>query len=207
MYKIFINETPLILTNTEGVTAEMRSDAKALITQYLGRVKFLHNYIDLLEKSKQYNQVIIFSDDLDKLWADFQVIYKHIEAAGGVVYNQKNEVLFIFRRDFWDLPKGKIDKGETPEIAAIREIQEETGLNIVTFRSKKAYNTYHTYIHKEKRVLKKTYWYACETPEMELVPQTTEDIEKAVWIDLKSFLMEKPIIYGSILDVLSVVAQ
>jgi 8-oxo-dGTP pyrophosphatase MutT (NUDIX family) len=207
MYKIFINETPLILTNTEGVTADMRGDSKALITQYLGRVKFLHNYIDLLEKSKQYSQVVIFSDDLDKLWADFQGIYKHIEAAGGVVYNQKNEVLFIFRRDFWDLPKGKIDKGETPEIAAIREIQEETGLNIVTFRSKKAYNTYHTYIHKEKRVLKKTYWYACETPELELVPQTTEDIEKAVWIDLKSFLMEKPIIYGSILDVLRVVAQ
>jgi 8-oxo-dGTP pyrophosphatase MutT (NUDIX family) len=207
MYKIFINETPLTLTNTEGVTSDMRNDAKALITKYLGKKKFLHNYIDLLEKSKQYSQVVIFSDDLDKLWADFQSIFKQIEAAGGVVYNTSNQILFIFRRGFWDLPKGKIDKGETPEVAAIREIQEETGLKIVTFRDKKAYNTYHTYTHKEKRVLKKTYWYACETPELDLVPQTTEDIEKAVWIDLENFLMEKPIIYGSILDILSVVAQ
>jgi 8-oxo-dGTP pyrophosphatase MutT (NUDIX family) len=206
MYKIFINETPLILTNTEGVTPKIRSDTKALITHYLGKKKFLHNYIDLLEKSKQYSQVVIFSEDLDKLWADFQSIYKQIEAAGGVVYNQENEVLLIFRRDFWDLPKGKIDEGETPEVAAIREIQEETGLNIVTFRNKNAYNTYHTYIHKEKRILKKTYWYTFDTPETNLSPQTSEDIEKAVWVDLKSFLMEKPIIYGSILDVLKVVA-
>jgi hypothetical protein len=115
MYKVFINETPLILTNTEGVTPEMRSDAKALITKYLGRVKFLHNYIDLLEKSKQYSQVIIFSDDLDKLWADFQGIYKHIEAAGGVVYNQKNEVLFIFRRDFGTCRRAKLTKEKRPK--------------------------------------------------------------------------------------------
>ena len=207
MFKIFINETPLILTNTEGVTPEMRSDSKALITKYLGRIKFLHNYIDLLEKSKQYSQVVIFSDDLDKLWADFQGIYKHIEAAGGVVYNQKEEVLFIFRRDFWDLPKGKIDKGETPEVAAIREIQEETGLNIVTFRHKKAYNTYHTYIHKEKRVLKKTHWFKMTTAEEKLTPQYSEDIEQAEWHDLTKFLQVKRTIYPSILDVLAAVTK
>ena len=207
MYKVFINETPLIFTNTEGVTPEMKNDAKALITKYLGKVKFLHNYIDLLEKSKQYSQVVIFYDDVEKLWHDFQSTFKLIEAAGGIVYNASDEVLVIFRRDFWDLPKGKIDKGETPEQAAIREIQEETGLNEVTFRNRNAFNTYHTYTQKGKRILKKTYWFTMNTSETKLSPQTSEDIEQAQWVNLNDFLSSKPVIYNSILDVLHTLAQ
>ena len=120
MYKVFINETPLIFTNTEGVLPEWKNDDNVLTTKYLGKKKFLHNYIDLLEKSNKYHQVVIFSDDLKALWSDFSSIFKVIEAAGGVVFNEKEEVLVIFRREFWDLPKGKIDKGESPEEAAVR---------------------------------------------------------------------------------------
>ena len=99
MYKIYINETPLILTNTEGVLPEWKADSNSLIAKYLGKVKFLHNYIDLLEKNQKYNRVVLYSDDVEKLWADFKGIYKIIEAAGGVVYNEKGGVLVIFRRD------------------------------------------------------------------------------------------------------------
>lgn len=206
IYKIFINETPLFLTNTEGVLQEWKDDNKSLISNYLGKKKFLHPIIDMLEKTKKHSRVVLLSDDVDKLWHDFQDIFKIIEAAGGVVKNDKNEVLMIFRRDNWDLPKGKIDKGETPEIAAVREIQEETGLNEVKLGDFICH-TYHTYEMKGKRILKKTWWYTMSTPEIALTPQTTEDIEEAIWVELASFLDTKPTIYGSILDVLGCVTK
>lgn len=206
IYKIFINETPLFLTNTEGVLDAWKNDDKTLISNYLGKKKFLHPIIDLLEKSKKYNRVVVCSNDLDQLWSDFQAIYKIIEAAGGVVKNEKNEVLMIFRRDSWDLPKGKIDDGESPEAAAVREIQEETGLNDVKLGKLICY-TYHTYNMKGKRILKKTWWYTMSTRETALTPQTSEDIEQAIWVELTTFLHAKPTIYGSILDVLSGVTK
>lgn len=206
IYKIFINETPLFLTNTEGVLEAWKNDDKTLISNYLGKKKFLHPIIDLLEKSKKYNRVVVCSNDLDQLWADFQAIYKIIGAAGGVVKNEKNDVLMIFRRDSWDLPKGKIDDGESPEEAAVREIQEETGLNDVKLGELICY-TYHTYNMKGKRILKKTWWYAMSTFETALTPQTSEDIEQAIWVELTTFLNTKPTIYGSILDVLGFVTK
>lgn len=206
IYKIFINETPLFLTNTEGVLQEWKDDNKSLVSNYLGKKKFLHPVIDMLEKTKKHSRVVLLSDDVDKLWHDFQDIYKIIEAAGGVVKNDQNEVLMIFRRDNWDLPKGKIDKGETPEIAAVREIQEETGLVEVKLGDFICH-TYHTYEMKGKRILKKTWWYTMSTPEIALTPQTTEDIEEATWVELASFLDTKPTIYGSILDVLGCVTK
>ena len=206
IYKIFINETPLFLTNTEGVLDAWKNDDKTLIYNYLGKKKFLHPIIDLLEKSKKYNRVVVYGNDLEKLWHDFQSIYKIIGAAGGVVKNEQNEVLMIFRRGSWDLPKGKIDDGESPEQAAVREIQEETGLNDVKLGELIGY-TYHTYDMKGKRILKKTWWYAMSTIETALTPQTSEDIEKAIWVELTTFLDAKPTIYGSILDVLGFVTK
>ena len=201
MYKVFINETPLIFTNTEGVLPEWKNADNILIVKYLGKKKFLHNYIDLLEKSNKYHQVVIFSNDLEALWSDFSSIFKVIEAAGGVVFNEKNEVLVIFRRDFWDLPKGKIDKGESPEQAAVREVQEETGLENVILGAH-IIDTYHTYELKDKRILKKTYWFEMKTTDMQLIPQQEEDIEQAEWVVLRNFLSSKPVIYGNILIVL-----
>lgn len=206
MYKVFINETPLILINTEGVLPEWQSNPNVLVTKYLGKKKFLHNYIDLLEKNSKYQKVVIFYDDLPKMWHDFMSLYRIIEAAGGVVFNENQDVLVIYRLKFWDLPKGKIDKGETPEIAAVREIQEETGLNQVDL-GKHLINTYHTYTHKDKRILKKTYWYKMGTSETKLTPQYSEDIEKAEWVNLKDFLASQPKIYQNILDVLECVAS
>ena len=206
MYKVFINETPLILINTEGVLPEWKNDDNILVTKYLGKKKFLHNYIDLLEKSKRYHKVVIFHNNLDEIWHDFTSLYKTIEAAGGVVFNEKKEVLFIYRLSFWDLPKGKIEKGEVPEEAAIREVQEETGLVYITL-SDHIINTYHTYIHKEKRVLKKSYWFKMDTLDWQLTPQYSEDIEKAEWVNLSQFLTDSPKTYNNILDVLNCVVK
>ncbi len=203
MYKVFINNKPLILTNS---TIEGQESDKILATKYAGKSKFLYSFIDTLEKSPRYDGITLVAADVEKLWSDFQGIYKIIEAAGGVVYNQKGEILLIFRLKTWDLPKGKIDAGETPEVAAVREIQEETGLNVVELGDFICH-TYHTYTHKEKRILKKTHWYKMTTAETALTPQYSEDIELAEWRNLADFLQANPTIYPSILDVLVAVTK
>ncbi len=204
MYKVFINETPLIFTNPDQVLPEWKNDESILVSKYLGKKKFLMNYIDLLEKSRRYQKVVIFHNNINEMWHDFTSLFKPIEAAGGVVFNEKKEVLLIFRLNFWDLPKGKIDNGETPEQAAIREVQEETGLVNVSL-GKHLIDTYHTYIMKGKRILKKTYWYEMHTTDTKLTPQYEEDIERADWVILSDFLKTNPVIYASILDVVSTI--
>ncbi len=110
---------------------------------------------------------------------------KKIVAAGGLVINEKNEILFIFRRQHWDLPKGKLDEGETIEACAVREVQEETGLKkveIISFLCK----TYHEYFDKwiNEDVIKESWWYLMKSDSSEiLIPQTEEDIEKIIWVD------------------------
>jgi 8-oxo-dGTP pyrophosphatase MutT (NUDIX family) len=119
-----------------------------------------------------------FEQALDYLKKKFY----YIEAAGGLISKEKN-YLFIFRLGKWDLPKGKLDRGETPEQAAVRECGEEcaiSGLNIVTELS----STFHIYKYKESYALKRTYWYFMKTDfNGTLLPQTEENIEKVEWFD------------------------
>ena len=87
---------------------------------------------------------------MEKLFQDFTAHYKILEAAGGMVLNANRELLVIYRRGSWDLPKGKIDPGETKEEAAVREIQEETGLQEVELGNLIC-STYHTYKNKKRK--------------------------------------------------------
>ena len=200
---IFINLSRLTLSNDK---TQLDSPEYTLKVSYLGKIKSLHQYIDLLEKSPEYKTVVIYYSDLQKLIADFTSIYKIIEAAGGLVFNEKKEILVMFRRGLWDLPKGKIDEGETPEIASVREVIEETGLvNVVIERFFK--KTYHTYTLKEKRILKRTYWYLMQTTDTKLTPQTEEDIEIVQFVEKHRFLVMHKQIYGSILELLTAVEQ
>lgn len=200
MYKIYINETPLLLKSADKI--EAAASDRELVTRYPGKVKFLLNYADMLEKGKRFDKVTLYHEDVEQLFADFASQYKLIEAAGGVVYNSAGRVLLIFRRSFWDLPKGKIDPGETKEAAAVREVQEETGLQQLELGDLLG-ETYHTYKLGKNRILKRTYWYKMHTAETTLVPQIEEDIEQAVWVELAPFLLEEDRIYGSIREVLS----
>ncbi|HVX52452.1 MAG TPA: NUDIX domain-containing protein [Chitinophagaceae bacterium] len=109
---------------------------------------------------------------------------KKIIAAGGLVSNENNELLMIYRRGKWDLPKGKLDEGESIETCALREVKEETGLADITLQ-KFIGTTEHEYFdtYSNCDVVKETHWYAITAaPGQQLLPQTTEDIEEIEWV-------------------------
>lgn len=199
MYKIYINDRPLRLCNPLEMAREGTPAIDHLVARYPGKAKFILNYVDLLEKgSPQVSEVTLFHTDVEELWEAFKSHYKLMPAAGGLVRNFAQQWLLIFRRGHWDLPKGKIDAGESPEQAAVREVQEETGLQELTLGPALP-SSFHTYRDsKDRRVLKQTYWYLMDTPETHLRPQVEEDIEDAVWMSPTLFFKEKRVVYPNI---------
>lgn len=126
--------------------------------------------------------VIILTDDPEHYWGIFQKHFTPVWAGGGIVRNEAGELLFIFRRGKWDLPKGKWDEGETLEECALREVREETGLTEVNLINELG-NTYHIYQEKGKNILKISRWYSMEAiGNQQLVPQTEEDIQVLKWV-------------------------
>ena len=115
------------------------------------------------------------------------MIKKTILAGGGLVENERGEILFMYRREKWDLPKGKLDPGETIEACALREVQEETGLREVTLGDLLII-TRHEYEEKGMEILKETHWFRMKADSgSPLVPQAEEQITDLRWVDLKNF--------------------
>lgn len=202
MYKIYINGTPLFLATTEEAGGVPFVSDEKIVARYTGNPRLLLSYLDMLEKNTRFDFVMVYAEDVDLLFNDFSKQFRIIVAAGGVVYNTDGEVLLIFRQGHWDLPKGKIDEGESREAAAVREVKEETGLSSIELGDYLGL-TYHTYrTKKNTRVLKHTHWYRMKAEKEALVPQTEEDIEHAEWRGLKTFLNANPVVYGNIRDLL-----
>ena len=125
-----------------------------------------------------------------------------IIAAGGLVQNEKNETLIIHRRGFWDLPKGKVEKGEKIQNAAQREVEEETGVFISAIQEEPI-RTYHSYVLKGQNCIKETYWYRMQAkPTKDLKPQTAEGIDEVRWATDAEMKRLKPLFYPLIVDLL-----
>lgn len=149
------------------------------------------------------------SDDIDLVvvskdpWSTLRSVFHNfdwVEAAGGLVC-RKNKFLLIHRLGMWDLPKGKIDPGETREIAAVREVEEECGIQAPQIREH-LLTTYHTYEFCGTPTIKRNDWYLMDyTGPKQLQPQTEEDIAEAVWLNEKEVLEKLPLAYPSIQDV------
>ncbi|MEO8823945.1 MAG: NUDIX domain-containing protein [Ginsengibacter sp.] len=142
-------------------------------------------------KKPRFHAAIIYDKDFSKLKTVFFKHFELIKAGGGLVKNKRSEILMIFRRGKWDLPKGKLDEGESIVECAKREVEEETGLHHLKVISPLVL-TYHTYNLFGKHILKETHWYLMEADENEkLIPQTEEEISEIVWVkkeDLKKYL-------------------
>jgi 8-oxo-dGTP pyrophosphatase MutT (NUDIX family) len=125
-----------------------------------------------------------------------------IVAAGGIVENEKGEILTIFRKGYWDMPKGKVEVGEKIISAAAREVTEETGVQIKNVEEH-AIITYHSYSMKRKDCLKETFWYKMKADgNQQLVPQTEEDITDIKWMTKEEFLEKKILFYPLIASIL-----
>ncbi len=176
MYKVFFNQKPIILT-TSFVEQTLESPVFFL--------KFTHKKsIIAALKSKKVKQLYLYHAKEEKLWSLFYALFKVIEAAGGVVqHRQTKQFLFIYRNNKWDIPKGRIEEDESVQTAAIREVEEETGVEGLQL-TKTLPTTLHLFHRNGKYRLKKTYWYAMETDFVgTLIPQEEEGIQKAVWVD------------------------
>lgn len=182
MYKVFINEKILSINI---LTTDIE---KNLLYEDVNTIEIA---IDLLENTS-CKGVNIYGEDTDKIWNDFCDSLTNIEAAGGIVKNSDGNILFIYRLDKWDLPKGKLESNETIEHAAIREVKEETGIqNLILKGFVNA--TYHIYRNKKNNapILKSTFWYLMNCDgSAPLIPQTEEGITKAEWKNKESIISE-----------------
>lgn len=175
MYTIFKNDIVIFLTDT----LENKNNPGFF---YWDKINF-DLLFQRLEKEGE-NEIFLYHPDAELLWNNFQKKFKVMIAAGGVVQNSKKELLFIFRHEKWDLPKGKVEVGEDIADAALREVQEECGMNqlkIKTFIG----NTYHIYTEKKREILKITHWFSMFSDEVNLQPQEEEGISIVVWKDRK----------------------
>ena len=131
--------------------------------------------------------VVAQTTDLEATWLCFQQHFTVIQAGGGLVQNDQGEYLFIFRRGKWDLPKGKLDEGETIAQCAIREVNEETGLTHITLGLHLC-DTYHVYHEAGAFILKQSVWYHMQCPAGQLLtPQLEEGITEIKWLNKHDF--------------------
>lgn len=181
MYKVFVTEKKLSLTNSPlSIEKKIRFEDETTFEIAL----------DLLENTS-CTEVNIYSENLKDTWRKFNDFFKIIEAAGGIVSNPAGETLFIHRLGRWDLPKGKIETGESLEEAAVREIEEETALKKIDLQHF-INTTYHIYREKNGTpILKKTHWYKMNYNGDSLpIPQIEEGITQVSWKNKEEILKD-----------------
>jgi 8-oxo-dGTP pyrophosphatase MutT (NUDIX family) len=174
MYKVFVNDKPLFLTNE----IQKETDFQLFLLESIDIrqlvIKIFQNKI-----SKAY----LYHPDEKEILRTLKSKLRVNKAGGGLVYNPKGEVLFIFRNGKWDLPKGGVEKGEKNKAAALREVEEETGVSGLE-PVKKLQKTYHIFKRNGAYKLKITHWYEMKTDfNGALFPQAEEGIEKAEWLN------------------------
>lgn len=136
-------------------------------------------------------------------WDSFCEGYIFIEAAGGLVHNNDNQTLMIFRNGVWDLPKGKLEDGESIRDCAIREVEEECGVSDLEILEELS-STYHTYEVDGTAILKRTYWFNMYTRfNKQVVPQISEGITRVEWIDRQDVSQKLKNSYANIRDLIN----
>lgn len=178
MYNVYMNDRVLRFAGLHDSVGKADVVLKLKGDETAAHIAVL---VAAFEKNTQTENLVLHSLHIDHTWNTFCSRYQVMEAAGGIVLNANNELLMIFRNGKWDLPKGKIEPGEDPDTAAIREVYEECGIGYLKLQ-KQLQTTFHTYPFKDQQVLKKTHWFLMTTDDAEVpVPQVEEGITEAKW--------------------------
>lgn len=172
MYKVFVKDIPIILSTEKNIGKQYTS-IPLKFARFKKLIKKINDgeliYVNLYHKNEE---------SLEKFLRKKLPV---VEAAGGLVYNNKREILFIYRNDRWDIPKGAIEKGESHQEAAVREVEEETGISGLEVK-KFLTTTYHVFKRNGKFKLKITYWFEMYSEfNGEFKPQVNEGILKVKW--------------------------
>ncbi len=174
MYKVFVNRLLIVLTSDKNYLDNSNAFLLSSIT-----IK------EIVKKLKTQNEIYLYHPNKKKLIKEFKKKLKTIIAAGGIVKNNQNEILFIFRKGKWDLPKGKIEKNEKIDEGALREVIEETGIKKVKI-DKFFDTTYHLIKSQKQYFLKETHWYKMKSNYSgKLKPQKSEGIRSVRWKKIK----------------------
>ena len=174
MYKVFVNRLLIVLTSDKNYLDNSNAFLLSSIT-----IK------EIVKKLKTQNEIYLYYPNKKKLIKEFKKKLKTVIAAGGIVKNNQNEILFIFRKGKWDLPKGKIEKNEKIDEGALREVIEETGIKKVKI-DKFFDTTYHLIKSQKQYFLKETHWYKMKSNYSgKLKPQKSEGIRSVRWKKIK----------------------
>lgn len=174
MYKVFVNDKPLFLTNT----VEKETDFRMFLLESVDIEQLIVNMFN-----NKVKKAFLYHPDEKETLKKLKEKIPVAKAGGGLVYNKKGEVLFIFRNGKWDLPKGGIEKHEEIEDTAMREVEEETGVSGLKITNK-LQKTYHIFKRNGTYRLKITHWFEMKTSfDGKLQGQLEEGIEKVAWLN------------------------
>ena len=197
MYKIYFEKRCIMICSTDD---QVLSDPN-IIRYCLGEGCDFHGLVHMVEDSESLQRICIPTDDVEGTYRSICSEFLEVNAGGGLVSNRRGDYLLISRNGLWDLPKGHQEEGEDIKVTALREVQEETGIDDLELRDLICI-TDHCYKRNGIWHLKHTWWYdMLYNNPSELVPQTEEDIAKAAWVaksSLPPFLLNT---YPSISEV------
>ena len=192
MYKVFINKLSIILTSKNKSLSQENSFLLTSITLN-----------EILKKVRKHKKIFLYHPKKSELLKVFKSKIKVIFASGGIVKNDNNQILFIYRRGKWDLPKGKAEKGESIRETAVREVIEETGIEKLKI-DKYFSNTFHIIRNNKKYFLKETSWFLMSSNfKGKLKPQLTEGIKSVKWKTFDDAKKIKKKTYGNISIILT----
>jgi 8-oxo-dGTP pyrophosphatase MutT (NUDIX family) len=205
--KVYFGSKPLFLTTeiTEEI-APFANDKSTVVVKEFSQ-SAIKSMVDQMQQP-EINAGIYIYESPDDLLSALKKELVLIQAGGGLVYSEKEEeILLIFRRGKWDLPKGKLDPNEQIENCALREVEEETGLQNLSLKQL-LQTTYHTYHQDGNLILKESFWFLMTTPrEQILTPQTEEDIEKCEWVKIPKLAPYLDNTFPAIIDVINGAVQ
>jgi 8-oxo-dGTP pyrophosphatase MutT (NUDIX family) len=191
-YKVYFAGRPVIFSHA----VETSPSVATIVSKGKMDIVLIEEAINRGAKSVQ-----VLCHDVQHSWSEFAAHFEFVQAAGGLVTNSDGKILFIYRLEKWDLPKGKVEAGEKVLDGAVREVEEECSLDQLKVECE-FYETWHTYVQEGAAIIKSTRWFLMRYPgKARPRPQLQEGITEVVWLGKEELGMVRKNTYPSVLDV------